>query len=86
MKSKVVAYLLWLCCFVGLCGLHRLYLEKWGTGFFWLFTLGCFGLGQFYDLFTLGGQVAEYNQIHILKYQIMGHKMANKELKRMDFK
>jgi len=85
MKSKIIAYLLWLCGFIGLCGLHRLYLEKWPTGFLWLFTLGFLGLGQLYDLFTLAGQVDHYNQIHIYKNRIIAHKIANAEIKRRDY-
>ena len=57
MRSKSTAYLLWCGAFVGLCGLHRFYIGKIGTGLLWLFTLGLFGVGQLIDLFTLGGQV-----------------------------
>lgn len=57
MKSKGTAYFLWCGCFIGFCGLHRLYIGKIGTGLIWLFTLGLLGVGQFIDLFTLGGQV-----------------------------
>jgi len=61
-KSKGVAYLLWL--FLGIFGAHRFYLEKIGTGLLYLFTGAFFGLGWFIDLFTLGGQVDTYNILH----------------------
>lgn len=57
MKSKGVAYLLWVPSLFGIAGLHRFYLGKIGTGLLWLFTVGIFGLGTLFDLFTLGGQV-----------------------------
>ena len=59
MKSKGMAYLLWLICGFGWLGLHRFYLDKvaWAS----------FGCSSAYseawvlvDLFTLGGNV-EYN-------------------------
>lgn len=62
MKSKGVAYFLLIggsCLF--LCGLHRFYLGKVGTGLLWLFTFGLLGIGQLIDLFTLGQQVDVYN-------------------------
>ncbi len=61
MKSKGFAYFLWLFGLIGLCGLHRFYIGKIGTGIIWLFTLGLLGIGQLIDLFTLGGQVDIYN-------------------------
>ncbi len=70
MKDKTVAYLLWCGCFVGVCGLHRIYNGKYGTGFLWLFTLGLFGIGQFIDLFTIPGMVEDAN--NRLLVQAMG--------------
>jgi len=61
MKDKTVAYLLWCACFVGVCGLHRIYNGKYGTGFLWLFTFGLAGLGQLVDLFTIPGMVEDAN-------------------------
>lgn len=61
MKNKTTAYLLLAAGLFGLCGLHRFYLGKVGTGLIWLFTLGLLGVGQIIDVFTLGGQVDEVN-------------------------
>lgn len=48
--------------FLGIFGIHRFYLEKWVTGVIWLLTVGLFGIGLLYDMWTLNGQVSEYNQ------------------------
>lgn len=48
--------------FLGMFGVHRFYLGKWGTGLLYLFTLGLLGLGVLYDYWTLNGQVSECNQ------------------------
>ena len=47
--------------FLGVFGIHRFYLGKWITGIIWLCTLGLFGLGLIYDLWTLNGQISEKN-------------------------
>ena len=48
--------------FLGVFGVHRFYLGKWGTGLLYLFTLGLLGLGVLYDYWTLNGQVSQCNQ------------------------
>lgn len=48
--------------FAGVFGLHRFYMGKWLTGLLYLFTLGLFGIGIFYDFCTLNGQVDELNR------------------------
>jgi TM2 domain-containing membrane protein YozV len=60
-KDKSIAYMLWAACFVGVCGLQRLYLGKIGTGLLYLFTFGLCGVGQFIDLFTLPSMVEDAN-------------------------
>lgn len=47
--------------FLGLFGIHRMYLGKWPTGILYLLTAGLFGLGWLYDFFTLNQQIAEIN-------------------------
>lgn len=61
MKEKGIAYLCWCAMFVGVCGAHRFYVGKVGTGLLWLFTFGLLGIGQFIDLFTIPRQVDDYN-------------------------
>jgi TM2 domain-containing membrane protein YozV len=43
--------------FLGLLGLHRMYMDKWLSGFLYLLTAGIFGLGVLYDFLTLNDQV-----------------------------
>ena len=61
MRSTGVSYLLWLLCFVGLCGVHRFYNGKWITGLIWLFTGGLLLIGQIIDLFLIPGMVERNN-------------------------
>lgn len=61
MKSKGTAYLLWLISIFGWLGFHHFYLGKVFKGIIWFFTGGVFGIGSLIDLFTLGGQVENYN-------------------------
>lgn len=49
--------------FLGVLGIHRMYLGKIGTGILWLFTIGLFGIGWIYDFCTLNRQVDERNRI-----------------------
>ena len=48
--------------FLGLLGIHRLYMGKVLTGILYLFTFGLFGIGWLYDLWTLNSQVDEINR------------------------
>jgi hypothetical protein len=61
MHSKGVAYLLWLGWPLGLGGLHRFYLGKPISGFFYLITWGFLGIGQIIDLFRMPRLVREEN-------------------------
>lgn len=47
--------------FLGLFGVHRMYLGKWITGLLYLVTLGLFGIGYLYDYWTLNDQIAIRN-------------------------
>lgn len=55
------AYGFWCLFLVGLAGVHRLYLGKWGTGILWLLTAGLFGIGQVVDLFRMDTLVEQAN-------------------------
>lgn len=47
--------------FLGLFGVHRMYMGKWVTGILYLLTGGIFGLGYIYDLWTLNDQITLIN-------------------------
>ena len=53
--------------FLGVFGIHRFYLGKWGTGILYLVTLGIFGIGLIYDFWTLNSQISELNMSKQLK-------------------
>jgi len=48
--------------FLGLLGVHRMYMGKWLTGILYLLTLGLFGLGWLYDYWTLNEQITVRNR------------------------
>ena len=47
--------------FLGLLGIHRMYMGKWLTGVVYLLTGGLFVFGFLYDLWTLNDQVSYLN-------------------------
>ena len=47
--------------FLGFFGIHRMYMDKWLTGFLYLLTGGVFGLGYLYDFWTLNDQITMIN-------------------------
>ncbi len=47
--------------FLGLFGIHRMYMGKWLSAIIYLLTGGIFGLGYLYDFWTLNGQISELN-------------------------
>src|SRR5262245_9809550 len=76
-KSGIVAFLLWLLGFVGLCGIHRFYVGRIGTGIVWLLTLGLLGVGQLIDLFFLGSMVRSANMLSGLRANAQATASAN---------
>jgi len=47
--------------FLGLLGIHRMYIGKWLIGIVYLLTGGIFGLGYLYDFWTLNDQITVIN-------------------------
>lgn len=47
--------------FLGVFGVHRLYMGKWVSGIIYLLTGGLFLVGVLYDYWTLNEQVSEVN-------------------------
>ncbi len=43
--------------FLGIFGIHRMYMGKWISGLLYLVTAGIFGLGVLYDFLTLNEQI-----------------------------
>lgn len=64
MKSGIVAFLCWLPGLIGICGIHRFYTGRTGSGLLWLLTFGLLGVGQLIDLFLLGSMVRQANMMN----------------------
>ena len=47
--------------FLGLLGIHRMYMGKWLSGILYLLTAGVFGLGYIYDMWTINDQITLIN-------------------------
>lgn len=47
--------------FLGVFGVHRFYMGKWGTGLLYLLTGGGFLIGIIYDFCTLNTQISNLN-------------------------
>lgn len=47
--------------FLGLFGIHKMYMGKWVIGIIYLLTFGLFGLGYIYDMWTLNDQITVIN-------------------------
>ena len=60
-KQKSVAYLLWCLGFLGLCGVHRLYTERYLLGVLYIVTFGFCFLGQLIDLLLIPDDVDGFN-------------------------
>jgi len=50
-----------LLAFLGVFGIHRMYMGKWLSGIIYLLTVGLFGIGYIYDLWTLNDQISLIN-------------------------
>lgn len=78
MKNPLLAFLL---CFFGLltpfAGLHRFYLSKNLSGFFYLITWGFFGIGTFIDLFRISSMTDEYNFHLLLRHDLSYRYLEN---------
>ncbi len=48
--------------FLGVFGVHRMYLGKWISGLLWMCTGGLLGVGYLYDYLTLNEQVSLANR------------------------
>ena len=48
--------------FLGLLGIHRMYMGKWITGIIYFFTGGILGIGYIYDYWTLNDQLSLLNR------------------------
>ena len=59
--STGLSYGLWCAGLAGACGIHRLYLGKFGTGVLWLLTFGLLGVGQIIDLLRMKSLVKDAN-------------------------
>lgn len=61
-EGQIDYSLAWLLlAFLGLFGIHRMYMGKWITGLIYLCTGGLVGLGYLYDLWTLNDQITLIN-------------------------
>lgn len=47
--------------FLGLLGIHRMYMGKWITGIVYLCSAGLLGVGYLYDFWTLNDQITIVN-------------------------
>ncbi len=53
--------------FLGIFGVHRLYIGKWITAILYFFTAGFFLLGVLYDFWTLNSQISEENRRRLVR-------------------
>jgi TM2 domain-containing membrane protein YozV len=61
-EGEIDFNLAWLLlAFLGLLGIHRMYMGKWITGLIYLCSAGLFGVGYIYDLWTLNDQISIIN-------------------------
>ncbi len=66
-EGKVDYSVAWiLLTFLGIFGVHRMYMGKWITGLVYLVTGSLFGVGYIYDFWTLNTQISLVN----LEYEV----------------
>lgn len=64
-EGKIDYTVAWiLLTFLGLFGVHRLYMGKWFTGLIYLCTGALLGFGCIYDFWTLNDQISYLNMRH----------------------
>ncbi len=70
-KSRLAALLLACMSYlIPICGLHRFYVGKVGTGILWLLTFGLFGIGQLIDVILIAcGSFNDVNGRPITEWQ-----------------
>jgi hypothetical protein len=78
--STRVAYLLWAGSFLGLSGLHRIYMGKTFTGILWLFTWGLGGFGTLYDAITMPQQIREARLKRRVRWALEGDEFDEEDL------
>ena len=87
-KSSGTAFLLWLTCLVGVCGVHRFYLGRYATGVLWLLTFGLLGIGQLIDLFLINGMVRRDQEAdldaRLLQAALQTYPPSSSEPRRVD--
>jgi TM2 domain-containing membrane protein YozV len=60
--GKIDYNLAWiLLTFLGIFGIHRMYMGKWLTGILYLLTVGFLFIGVIYDFWTLNDQITLLN-------------------------
>ena len=60
-KSQLITYLMWGLGFVGISGMHRLYLGQYGRGLALMLTFGGFGIWQLLDIASINERIAILN-------------------------
>lgn len=60
-RDAGTSYLFWALGFLGLCGMHRFYLDKPASGILYLLTGGLCMVGQVLDVFLIPSMVREKN-------------------------
>lgn len=57
-----LAYALWALSFVGISGIHRLYMGRWVSGLLWLFTGGLCMVGTIIDAIVMPRMIEDSNR------------------------